>query len=80
MIAVLKNMYENVCSFVIMCWRVVKVVIKEKVLELLLYFTKHEDEEVKTKAIIGLGKNIMFFLVWLDWLQDLQSFYQLIGL
>uniref|UniRef100_A0A4W6GBB3 Nipped-B protein n=1 Tax=Lates calcarifer TaxID=8187 RepID=A0A4W6GBB3_LATCA len=27
----------------------------EKVLELLLYFTKHEDEEVKTKAIIGLG-------------------------
>lgn len=34
----------------------VQVVIKEKVLELLLYFTKHEDEEVKTKAIIGLGK------------------------
>ncbi|XP_064792980.1 nipped-B-like protein A [Oncorhynchus masou masou] len=34
---------------------VTKVVIKEKVLELLLYFTKHEDEEVKTKAIIGLG-------------------------
>ncbi|XP_029017241.1 nipped-B-like protein A isoform X1 [Betta splendens] len=32
-----------------------RVVIKEKVLELLLYFTKHEDEEVKTKAIIGLG-------------------------
>uniref|UniRef100_A0A3Q1B5Z3 Nipped-B protein n=1 Tax=Amphiprion ocellaris TaxID=80972 RepID=A0A3Q1B5Z3_AMPOC len=32
-----------------------KVVIKEKVLELLLYFTKHEDEEVKSKAIIGLG-------------------------
>ncbi|KAK9522830.1 hypothetical protein VZT92_019272 [Zoarces viviparus] len=32
-----------------------KVVIKEKVLELLVYFTKHEDEEVKTKAIIGLG-------------------------
>lgn len=75
MIAVLKNMYENVCSFVIMCWRVVKVVIKEKVLELLLYFTKHEDEEVKTKAIIGLGKNIMFFLVWLDWLHDLQCHF-----
>lgn len=37
----------------------VQVVIKEKVLELLLYFTKHEDEEVKTKAIIGLGKNII---------------------
>ncbi|XP_077571067.1 nipped-B-like protein B isoform X4 [Stigmatopora nigra] len=32
-----------------------KVIIKEKVLELLLYFTKHEDEKVKTKAIIGLG-------------------------
>ncbi|KAL0979828.1 hypothetical protein UPYG_G00190320 [Umbra pygmaea] len=32
-----------------------KALIKEKVLELLLYFTKHEDEEVKTKAIIGLG-------------------------
>ncbi|XP_047236736.1 nipped-B-like protein A isoform X3 [Girardinichthys multiradiatus] len=32
-----------------------KVIIKEKVLELLLYFTKHEDEVVKTKAIIGLG-------------------------
>lgn len=36
----------------------VQVVIKEKVLELLIYFTKHDDEEVKTKAIIGLGKNI----------------------
>uniref|UniRef100_A0A672NWB2 Nipped-B protein n=1 Tax=Sinocyclocheilus grahami TaxID=75366 RepID=A0A672NWB2_SINGR len=33
-----------------------KVVIKEKVLESLLYFTNHEDEEVKCKAIIGLGK------------------------
>ncbi|MGH0176631.1 UNVERIFIED_CONTAM: hypothetical protein FKN15_073655 [Acipenser sinensis] len=32
-----------------------KVIIKEKVLELLLYFTKHADEEVQTKAIIGLG-------------------------
>lgn len=38
----------------------VQVVIKEKVLELLLYFTKHEDEEVKTKAIIGLGKKTIF--------------------
>ncbi|XP_051784298.1 nipped-B-like protein A isoform X2 [Erpetoichthys calabaricus] len=43
-----------------------KVVIKEKVLELLLYFTKHADEEVQTKAIIGLGfsfiqhPNLMF--------------------
>uniref|UniRef100_A0A8C1Z477 Nipped-B protein n=1 Tax=Cyprinus carpio TaxID=7962 RepID=A0A8C1Z477_CYPCA len=32
-----------------------KVVIKDKVLELLLCFTKNEDEEVQTKAIIGLG-------------------------
>ncbi|XP_030624239.1 nipped-B-like protein B isoform X2 [Chanos chanos] len=32
-----------------------KVVIKDKVLELLLYFTRNEDEEVQTKAIIGLG-------------------------
>lgn len=38
----------------------VQVEIKEKVLELLIYFTKHEDEEVKTKAIIGLGKNTIF--------------------
>ncbi|KAG2465755.1 NIPBL protein, partial [Polypterus senegalus] len=43
-----------------------KVVIKDKVLELLLYFTKHADEEVQTKAIIGLGfsfiqhPNLMF--------------------
>lgn len=41
--------------------RCLQVVIKEKVLELLLYFTKHEDEEVKSKAIIGLGKNKFFF-------------------
>uniref|UniRef100_A0A8C9VHZ2 Nipped-B protein n=1 Tax=Scleropages formosus TaxID=113540 RepID=A0A8C9VHZ2_SCLFO len=34
---------------------VVQVVIKDKVLELLLYFTRHEDEEVQNKAIIGLG-------------------------
>ncbi|XP_068608687.1 nipped-B-like protein B [Brachionichthys hirsutus] len=32
-----------------------KIVIKDKVLELLLYFTTHEDEEVQTKAVIGLG-------------------------
>ena len=43
--------------FLIPCWRHFQVVIKEKVLELLLYFTKHEDEEVKTKAIIGLGRS-----------------------
>lgn len=41
----------------------VQVVIKEKVLELLLYFTKHEDEEVKTKAIIGLGKNYIHLTI-----------------
>uniref|UniRef100_A0AAY4CAB0 Nipped-B protein n=1 Tax=Denticeps clupeoides TaxID=299321 RepID=A0AAY4CAB0_9TELE len=32
-----------------------KVIIKDKVLELLLYFISHEDEEVQVKAIIGLG-------------------------
>uniref|UniRef100_A0AAY5EM34 Nipped-B protein n=1 Tax=Electrophorus electricus TaxID=8005 RepID=A0AAY5EM34_ELEEL len=32
-----------------------KIAIKEKVLELLLYFTSHEDEEVQSKAIIALG-------------------------
>ncbi|MEE6458027.1 hypothetical protein FKM82_000154 [Ascaphus truei] len=32
-----------------------KVNIKDKVLELLLYFTKNSDEEVQTKALIGLG-------------------------
>uniref|UniRef100_A0A8C5EAP6 Nipped-B protein n=1 Tax=Gouania willdenowi TaxID=441366 RepID=A0A8C5EAP6_GOUWI len=32
-----------------------KIVIKDKVLELLLYFTTHEEEEVQIKAIIGLG-------------------------
>ncbi|XP_013871460.1 nipped-B-like protein B isoform X2 [Austrofundulus limnaeus] len=32
-----------------------KIIIKEKVLELLLYFTTHVDEEVQTKAIMGLG-------------------------
>lgn len=42
------------------CMEFLQVVIKDKVLELLLYFTKHEDEEVKTKAIIGLGKNTIF--------------------
>uniref|UniRef100_H3CUG8 Nipped-B protein n=1 Tax=Tetraodon nigroviridis TaxID=99883 RepID=H3CUG8_TETNG len=34
---------------------VAQIVIKDKVLELLLYFTTHEDEEVQLKAIIGLG-------------------------
>lgn len=44
---------------VVFCYE--QVVIKEKVLELLLYFTNHEDEEVKCKAIIGLGKNDMSY-------------------
>lgn len=44
-------------------WIFLQVVIKDKVLELLLYFTKHEDEEVKTKAIIGLGTNTIF-CIW----------------
>ncbi|KTF94852.1 hypothetical protein cypCar_00024294 [Cyprinus carpio] len=43
-----------------------KVVIKEKVLESLLYFTNHEDEEVRCKAIIGLGK-MMHSLLLLLW-------------
>lgn len=51
-----------------------KVVIKDKVLELLLYFTKHDDEEVKTKAIIGLG-----FLVIMHpsqmFMQEVKSLY-----
>ncbi|PKU31288.1 nipped-bhypothetical protein [Limosa lapponica baueri] len=38
-----------------------KVNIKDKVLELLMYFTKHSDEEVQTKAIIGLEE---------DWVRD----------
>lgn len=45
------------------CIFILQVIIKDKVLELLLYFTKHEDEEVKTKAIIGLGKHIFFFYI-----------------
>ncbi|XP_077478659.1 nipped-B-like protein B isoform X2 [Stigmatopora argus] len=32
-----------------------KLIIKEKILELLLYFTTHKDEEVQGKALIGLG-------------------------
>ncbi|XP_041825130.1 nipped-B-like protein B [Melanotaenia boesemani] len=32
-----------------------KIIIKDKVLDLLLYFTTHEEEEVQIKAIIGLG-------------------------
>nr|XP_023664180.1 nipped-B-like protein [Paramormyrops kingsleyae] len=51
-----------------------KVVIKDKVLELLLYFTRHEDEEVQTKAIIGLG---FLFIQYPDLMfaQDVKSLY-----
>uniref|UniRef100_A0A4W5PT36 Nipped-B protein n=1 Tax=Hucho hucho TaxID=62062 RepID=A0A4W5PT36_9TELE len=66
-----------------------KVVIKDKVMELLLYFTKHDDEEVQTKAIIGLGKclgrysSTFFFLLsytpspslGLMFMQDVKSLY-----
>ena len=34
---------------------VTQIIIKDKVLELLLYFITHEEEEVQIKAIIGLG-------------------------
>uniref|UniRef100_A0AAY4E5F7 Nipped-B protein n=1 Tax=Denticeps clupeoides TaxID=299321 RepID=A0AAY4E5F7_9TELE len=51
-----------------------KVVIKDKVLELLLYFTRNEDEEVQTKAIIGLG---FLFIQYpgLMFVQDVKSLY-----
>lgn len=54
-----------------------QVIIKDKVLELLLYFTKHEDEEVKTKAIIGLGKHTFFdtdlILICIDFIFNVQK-------
>uniref|UniRef100_A0AAY4E4L3 Nipped-B protein n=1 Tax=Denticeps clupeoides TaxID=299321 RepID=A0AAY4E4L3_9TELE len=51
-----------------------QVVIKDKVLELLLYFTRNEDEEVQTKAIIGLG---FLFIQYpgLMFVQDVKSLY-----
>ncbi|CAB1352907.1 unnamed protein product, partial [Coregonus sp. 'balchen'] len=51
-----------------------KVVIKDKVMELLLYFTKHEDEEVQTKAIIGLGFQFIQY-PGLMFMQDVMSLY-----
>ncbi|KAM6985316.1 nipped-B-like protein B [Aplochiton taeniatus] len=51
-----------------------KVVIKDKVLELLLYFTKHEDEEVQTKAIIGLGFLVIMHPA-LMFVQDVKNLY-----
>lgn len=35
-----------------------QIVIKDKVLELLMYFTNHQDEEVQIKALIGLGSGL----------------------
>ncbi|KAJ7987132.1 hypothetical protein DPEC_G00335580 [Dallia pectoralis] len=51
-----------------------KVVIKDKVMELLLYFTKHEDEEVQSKAIIGLGFQFIQYPE-LMFMQDVKSLY-----
>ncbi|XP_031658469.1 nipped-B-like protein A isoform X1 [Oncorhynchus kisutch] len=51
-----------------------KVVIKDKVMELLLYFTKHEDEEVQTKAIIGLGFQFIQY-PGLMFMQDVKTLY-----
>lgn len=32
-----------------------------------MYFTKHSDEEVQTKAIIGLGKLSLHFFIVFSW-------------
>lgn len=45
-----------------------QIVIKDKVLELLLYFTTHEDEEVQLKAIIGLGMLHVLSWSWREFL------------
>uniref|UniRef100_A0A8C7X5K8 Nipped-B protein n=1 Tax=Oryzias sinensis TaxID=183150 RepID=A0A8C7X5K8_9TELE len=50
------NVFKTVADAVGMADSFVfQIVIKDKVLELLLYFTTHEEEEVQIKAIIGLG-------------------------
>ncbi|XP_071378435.1 nipped-B-like protein B [Centroberyx affinis] len=51
-----------------------KVVIKDKVLELLLYFTTNEDEEVQIKAIIGLGFQFIMHPA-LMFVQDVKILY-----
>ncbi|XP_026212056.1 nipped-B-like protein A isoform X2 [Anabas testudineus] len=51
-----------------------KIVIKDKVLELLLYFTTHEDEEVQIKAIIGLGFQFIMYPE-LMFVQDVKVLY-----
>lgn len=56
-----------------------QVNIKDKVLELLMYFTKHSDEEVQTKAIIGLGKLSLNFLVVSSSLRGGVSFLIIVG-
>lgn len=48
-----------------------QIVIKDKVLELLLYFTTHEDEEVQLKAIIGLGMSRVISWSWTEFLPQL---------
>ncbi|XP_029025412.1 nipped-B-like protein isoform X2 [Betta splendens] len=51
-----------------------KIVIKDKVLDLLLYFTTHEEEEVQIKAIIGLGFQFIMYPE-LMFVQDLKVLY-----
>ncbi|KAM4635314.1 nipped-B-like protein B isoform 2-T2 [Polymixia lowei] len=51
-----------------------KVVIRDKVLELLLYFTTHEEEEVQTKAITGLGFQCIMYPA-LMFVQDVKTLY-----
>ncbi|KAK9532406.1 hypothetical protein VZT92_009788 [Zoarces viviparus] len=51
-----------------------KIVIKDKVLELLLYFTTHEDEEVQIKAITGLGFQFIMYPE-LMFVQDVKVLY-----
>ncbi|XP_056146291.1 nipped-B-like protein B [Lampris incognitus] len=52
----------------------IKVVVKDKVLELLLFFTTHEDEEVQIKALIGLGFQFIMHPA-LMFVQDIKTLY-----
>lgn len=51
-----------------------KIVIKEKVLELLMYFTTHQEEEVQIKALIGLGFQFIMYPE-LMFVQDVKVLY-----
>ncbi|XP_055087467.1 nipped-B-like protein B isoform X2 [Periophthalmus magnuspinnatus] len=51
-----------------------KIVIKDKVLELLMYFTTHQDEEVQIKALIGLGFQFIMYPE-LMFVQDVKVLY-----